>query len=681
MRSITSGELTKLRSAPQNSKLYLAIPSPAVLLKASLRALPTEENGSYYELPTTKISGSISSVIPDLTVMVTDSTDATIKGWCRVRVAPIMETWLQIGEISTGDIAFAVGDHLHVLDAFHVFPKHIRLVGKKNPVIYQDWNIAYSNQHAALDPVPVLGPDVVAWKPAGASYIDVAFDASGSYVLGGSVSAYAWACAGITITGGTTATPSMRFYNAGRYRVSCALTSAAGKTFTGYRYVTLYDEAHPPITQVELLNIQGSWDAGGWSFSVRAYGEMSISQVRERAQVFLCARDWYQNVEGSLGPVTGRENIIATGWIVGSSINVHFEEGFVEFEVQGAQHWMELCDAFPAGVEDTDFADNGGGNPSAWTQMLDLTTDKGIWHLLHWRSTLTRFTDVFLTGDTKQAAMVQAPDSTLWSQLMTMANGTILAWPCFDRYGRLFVQVEPNYCPLSERNTWPVVMDLQSDEMDELSVEPRTVNGYSQVEVSGVWYQNKKYAPIGARSPGEIPAWTGQESAQLTELIMGDQAHALELAGLVAGSLAGPIEAASCTISNNNRFIDVAGRGFVRYSFVAADNVRGFALANARLIPRQVGFEYDPESGQLVCRLDLIGEGVQLGAVKMTFPNESEPPEQPPNEPPEPPSPPGEPPQPPEPPTNGIHAICAITSDVRTTTAIEVSSPTWTSEV
>ncbi len=671
-RAIAAGELTKIRGENQLTKLYLSIPYSSTVLKGSVSVDPTVVGGSIAEIHYTNISGAAANVVPDMTVMVTNSLDE-IKGWCRVRKAPTSSV-LYIGEMAAGEIDWTVGDRIHVLDAFHIFPKHIRIVSPAD--FRQDWDIAYTDQHSALDPVVNMGPDAVAWLVAGSAA--VSFDASGSFVLGGSVASYAWTSTGGVISNAGIANPTITFNAVGVYRVACTVTSAAGKAFTGYRYVHVYSSASLPITEVEIGSLQGSYDSGGWSASITAYGQVAISSVRDRSKVILFARDWYQGVEGSLGPIAGRENVIFEGWIIGSTISKNIDAGSVEFRVAGPNYWMGLCDSFPCGVEDTDFSDNGGGAANRWTEMSDLTADKGIWHLLHWRSTWTRFNDTYLTGDTKQAATVEAPDSKLWSQLLTMAESTILARPVCDRYGRLFVQIEPNYVPLTTRDSWPVVMDLEDNQMERLDITWRQIPGYARAQVSGVAYTNGAYAPVGAKSPGEVSAWVGLDEVDFPELIMGTQAQAIELAGLVAGSLAGEIEDADFELLQNNRFIDIVPYQFLRDSLAAPDTVREVVVTNARLLPRNVAFEYLPEAGQLLCYGDCIGEGVQWGGVAMTFPGDGEPGEQPPTEPPAPPPPPIEPPPlPPEPGT--VDAVVVTIDDVRVTADLDQASPTWTS--
>jgi hypothetical protein len=394
----------------------------------------------------------------------------------------------------------------------------------------------------------------------------------------------------------------------------------------------------------------------------------------------LWSDDYFLNVKESLGPIASRGHIIAWGWIAGETIEWDAEGGFVTFDVKGPDHWLGVCTSYPAGLEDTDFADNGGGAPSRWTEMEDLTVDKALWHFCHWRSTIDRVCDVFFTGDTKQAAQIPSAAPDLWSQLKDFAFATLLALPAFDRYGRLWVQINQQHIPIDERDDIPNVIDLTSADHVQVNITRRTMPRYSQVAISGVYYASGQSAPVGAYSPGKTPVAPAEEGPrEETELVVGDQADTLEWAGLIAGSGEGVIDHASIEIPRNYRWFDIAPHIWVTVTVAAGDTERGVALTEERLIPRRVALPWDDEAGCWGVTLECEGEGVQIGAVEMEFPGEGEPEPEPP-ETPTPPAPPeNETPEEPEP---GVaDAVAAMGSDIRSTADIDQVTPTWVTEL
>jgi hypothetical protein len=231
---------------------------------------------------------------------------------------------------------------------------------------------------------------------------------------------------GAAIVNQTTQIPVVTVDATGRYRVSGTATTSAGKTATRHLYIEVYDKraaTRPPITQFELINPpEGSAEGGGWRFGVKLYGEASKTQIRDRALVCLFSRDWYSNTEESLGPIAGRENIVVYGWIVGESIEWDSDGGFVTFEVEGPPYWLEKARWFTFGIADTDFAGGGGGAPDSWVEMENLTVDKAVCVLAQEYSTLSEVCDVYLSGDARQASVIQSGERDLWSQLMDICR-------------------------------------------------------------------------------------------------------------------------------------------------------------------------------------------------------------------------------------------------------------------
>jgi hypothetical protein len=270
----------------------------------------------------------------------------------------------------------------------------------------------------------------------------------------------------------------------------------------------------------------------------------------------------------------------------------------------------------------------------------------------------------------------------LWAQLDDMAQNTLLAKPCCDRYGRLFVNIDQNHVPIASRSSIPVVMDVTDDDFTATTLVRRTANEFSKVELSGVYYSGGNYAPVGSRSPGQVPAWLGGGEVTYPELIMSTQADSDEWAGLVAGAGAGEVESAESSLAMNNRFVDVCPHQYLTTSLASGDTPRGWTLSTARLIPRSVVFDFNPDNGALTVNVQSAGEGVQLGSVAMTFPNDDE--ENPGGdnggdyEPPPPPPPPNLPP-PPAP--AGVTAVVATGSDVQTTDDISGATPDWETEI
>jgi hypothetical protein len=657
-RALTAGELTSLRSDGQRVRLFLAIHSPASVFTARVNGDPSTDD-KVASIVYDGGSAGYADAIAGQTVYVGSGAGAYDKGIVRLRGA-LSDTsgTMLIGE--TSEIAWADDDYLTVVNEFALWPRHLRI--NASGVIYMDYATVYSDQHDACDPVPVLGPPAVVWLTK--STVDVTFDASDSWVVGSSITDYAWVASSGSWDNAASATPTLTLSAAGTHRVQCTLTAANGKGYTGYRTVFVYSHASMPETNFRLENCSGDWNTGGWSFKITMFADADTTSVRDRAQVILFARDWYGGTETSIGPVADRENIIATGWIAGESITWDPEQGTVSFDVHGPQWWLSQMPGFPSGVEDYD------GTPTDWVEFEDLTVDKGLWHFLHWRTTASLCMDYTLTGDTREIKVFDAPAGSLWQQLYQAAHATILAQPCCDRYGRLFVQIDSQFLAEADRAGIPIVQAItKQDWREQIGIERRTVDRTGQVDLSGVAYASGSGTAYFSLAPGHVPKlYGGLERPD--RLALSSQNQANLLAGLLMGNYNNPYPRITINLASNHRAFDVCPHQYGTLTVAAADTERGIAFTDQKIVPRRVDFIHDADDGTLLADIDAEAYTTAQGYVT------GDPPPAPPDPPPPPAPPiPWEPPA--EAPTVAMAVVMTPNHVARSFDWYGSASPTW----
>lgn len=590
-RALTSGELALQRTERQWSELYLAIYKPPVVYSVRINQVFTAWN-SVVQITYDGGSGTLANVLPGMTLYIGSSAGAYDKGMVRIRKAP-SATVLYIGE--TSDVVFTDNDYLTVVDDFGLWARHLTVKGSTS---YMDYDVAYTDQHLYPDPVPVLGPSAAVLWLTGAS-VNFSPDASASWVPGGTITGFSWSAPGASATANlTTATPTITYNAAGTYRVRCTVTASNGKTFTGHRLVFVFDNSHMPTTAFQLKSCSGYADDGGWKFDIEMYDQATLADVRDRALVVLFAKDHYDTTLQSIGPVTGYENIIAIGWIEGETIHWNSQQGMVDFTVRGPGWWMQHLPGFPAGMH------NVNTTPASWIEMQSLTVDKGVWHMLHWRSTATAILDVALTGDTRLASAIEGTMGSLWDQLRAAATETILADPRCDRYGRLYIEIDAQYLPTASRSTIPVVQTLaKNDWQEEIQLDRRTVCDVAMMDISGVSYNGTTATALFAKAAGAIFRVNGRIETR-DKLLFTNQADANSVAGALLSRANCEYPLISVKLAGINRMPDITPRQFITLSVAATDTPRGVTLSNVHILPRAVSFSHDPKTGQFTTEID-----------------------------------------------------------------------------
>ena len=614
-REVTSGEHDNMLSGRQAAQWFALVDLPAAIFKARVNQTFSSYDQVAAIIYDGVTLGAYTDILPDMTVLIGSTEGGCERGIARVRKAAT-GTVLYIGVES--QLAIQEDDWLTVLDCFDPWAKHPKVTTN---VIKMDYEIAYSNQHAEPDPMPVLGLDAIV-ELSGAT-VNVSFDASESYVVIGSGLSFLWACAtAASIADEDTATPTLTFDTSGRNLVSCTVTVVAtGKSYTGYRLVYVLDDSYRPLLEAEIDDPETDFETGGATLSMIVYGELSA--VRPRAKVWVFSKEYLNLVRLEQGPVEGRENMVIQGWITGESIAVGTKQS-ASFTIEGPHAFLDKVDSMPTSLEDTDWANNGGGAPNKWSEMQTLTIRTALWHYFAWRTTLPRFTDVRIPSDTRQMAQIPATRGSIWSQIQEIAWSTIFARPACDFLGRVYVEIEPQLIPMTERNALPVIMEITRRDMaDDPIIERETVAESSQITLTGAAYAAGVQAAYGGVSPGNVMGPFG-EGDEIGDLVMESQAQAIALAGAYYGREINELKEISFTLAQINKFIDIAPRAYCRLSLTANENNRGLQFSDLRILPRRLKYRHNPNTGSWAVEAVFEGESQIWHGVKYIFPGSTD---------------------------------------------------------
>jgi len=611
-RAMTSDELRRLRKDGQRSRLYLAVHKPEVVYQAQVNS-GFVDGVEVAEVAFDEGTGSLSDVLEGMTVWVGTTPGGRDLGRTRVRKAPnagdVEGTGvLPVGE--GGDVEWMDDAYLSVVDAFEMWERRARYVGT---TLMMDWEVAYTNQHAVCKPLPVLGALAVVWLRGETVTVD--FDGSESWVPGSTVTGWQWSAPGSAgISWANTATPTVTYDQAGVYRVSCDVTAANGSVATGHRVVFVFDEAHMPMVNVRMDRCGGEWERGGWEFEVVAWDEAGLEDVQDGALAVVFTEDWQGDEEGSLGPVMGRENVLAVGWVIGESVAWAADQSSVRFTAAGPQRWLSLM-----GQQQVRLANPGGGIAERWSQYVNPTADAYLWHVATWRSTMGLMMDVHPSGDERTAAALESEADTLWEKLKNVGYHRFLGIsPVCDRYGRLWYEMDSQMRPIIAREDVPVVQTVERQDWEgEVQLVRRSVRAVRLVDmaaggssIAGRYYSR---APWSAGTTGSVET--------VDNVTASSQAQTNEMAGLLLAWRNNEFPSVTLRMGSGQRFCDLAPVQYVEMSLTAADTARGIVWDGKRLIPRRVEHRHDGESGALTTVLELEGETSGPSGVTVTPPS------------------------------------------------------------
>jgi len=247
------------------------------------------------------------------------------------------------------------------------------------------------------------------------------------------------------------------------------------------------------------------------------------------------------------------------------------------------------------------------GTPDDWMHVQGLTIDKGLWYLVHWRSTVDKIVDVYPSGDTRRVFDTSGNLGNLWDQLKSFAENKIGAKPACDRFGRLFVQIDPNLLENEDRDGLPVVQAItKGDWRDQIQIAKRLPQT-SLLETAGFGYVGGEWAPILSRAPGNTMNQIGSFKSRYN-LVFSSQEQANSLTALIFAAENNPFPVVPISLACNQRLIDIAPQQYVTLSVAVEDTPRGLVWTNRRLIPRRVTYLHDGQSGAMLTDIECEAE-------------------------------------------------------------------------
>jgi len=601
-------DLARLRRRPHRTKLYLSIYEPETVLKAQVN--DADAGRGDYQITFDNVTDGDANLILGGMTMYIGSVDGG-KDLGRIRVRSIAGSVITIAENS--DIEWIDDAYIWVVRFWEPWAVFTRIVLDANnvPTFYKDYDILYTDQNSNFDPVVNMGPHFAAFRETGTVHVD--YSSSGSFDPGGgALSSYEWWFEGGDPTGSVEAHPSgIAYSDPGHYTSHLKITTAGGKSLTGYRHVSIYDRPGEgpvgPLNNWGLTGLEGNRSSGGYSSKFWIREEADFDKIVDGALVVLFSDSWYGEERISIGGnAYDRPQVLFVGYIEGESVRYNSYTSRLEFRAASITIISDLRNTFSVSLESKT-------GPSYWYEMLNLTVDKGLIHFLRWQTTLLTIADFSQTGDTKPVQYIDFSRGTIYSEAQNLLENAYGAELVADRQGKMWTEIDVRLMITGSRSAaaYPEIMDIErQDWIGQINFDREQYDLISYLEAGGIAYSGPAtgtFEPYIGGSPGEAPSYAGSVQRR-TGLVLAGQADVNEFVGLDFAKNNAVYPRLTFTLSGDYRFIDIAPQEFLRLTLEQSDTYRGLVWDKKRFIPTSIGMRYDPRKETLIYEISLAEE-------------------------------------------------------------------------
>lgn len=547
------------------------------------------------------VTGSFGSPIPGMTVIFANDDQQA----ARLRTFTLGATGtfsLTVGENDDVTPYVVNNDDIAIVGQFRLWPIYPKIVLAGDiATLYEDYNVAYSDQTRLWKPVAVAGPPAVVEYNGATAQAKFVGDRSFALAPSASISSYLWTAPksveGTSSSQGTEVSPATFTYTApGQYLVSLQVTDSNGKNHTNYTWVFVIDPNNPTtVAYTEFDNQSDNFDyeQGGGAASFMVHGGATISDFPNECLVIMASRPTTPGETTPTGCWPFRTNVHFVGYVIGDSVRQNPIEGDVSFQAATIDSLMKNLTAFPVSLTDT-------ASPTAWTEAYALTTDRACSYLWHYHSTLSLMASIQRSN---YQALIWRQDfgpSDLFSQLSGELMASLWGKVIVNHQGVVYHEIDYNLMLDSERALVTVRKQLHKGLwLDDVAIEERMSYGIpvNTVKMSGVLYLGTgviDVCPSFSEAPGNAPRPYGKE-LNYDRLILTNQDDLNTRCGRGLAKAIVKYSAYTMRFVNDGSFT-IAPQELFTSRIESTDNNRGLSLT-PRLLPRRISRQYNHDLG------------------------------------------------------------------------------------
>jgi len=649
------GDFAALTQHPHRARLYLAVKQPRIVWQGTVANDRGYNTGGEKETDfTINITGGankpgfdVTNFLPDATVYIGTSEGGYEHGKCRVR------SFDGNNLVVSADMScvWKAGDYASITDWHELWVRpHRSVIDGDTATFYKDWDITVASR--AEYPVPIMGCDAAAFRDADTGEAVVRFDGSLSYKVqpdsnpyggpGGlgwdnqGIASYAWWFEGGTPENSSEAAPVVT-YDAAHPEgvvVRLTVTDRDGLTFSGFRYVFIFDRTGPnaPLSDFTVRRLGGSLANHGWEAEIELFGDtLSLTTLPESARCLLFAEEWFGDAVGSIpmghAAITRRENVKLQGWLQDTRV-VQDAEGVVSASavLRGLQRYLERAANFDVYWTQMDDTVNDwvyfAPRPPEEGGVNGLTVRKALYHLIQWHYTLIGIADVLLPDDhNNYLAGHTFPGGHLGAQLDSFVKRIQAQWAA-DKTGALHVFSWPNWLPVMGemadlRHALYQDVTFTSADMGKATIQPRIKEAVSAVRIEGTIANGSGYNAWSVDiAPGNSRGFRGSQltvGQQILGTGGGVDTQGYELAMMRYVEESRREESVAFEMCGNYSCFDIIAPAANFKVTLAPPSWRGYSWTGKSFWVTEMDLEVDAENGTIGAKITAIPETKPAG--------------------------------------------------------------------
>src|SRR3990167_10598521 len=613
--TISAGDAALWRTRPQQSRYYIAVHNPAVMMSAPLTATQTSPTGSKIAVGTVE-SGALANIKKGMTLRIGSASGKYDYGLLRVRKDYISANTINTAEYGSGLVNWQPTACITVVEEYRPWAIHPQWddTGSAWQVDYDP----YTSQLSKYGPLTIMGPPDVGVMVGGKHIGKYVGNLSYAFTPTASITSQSWAFAnGQTVTsalGASNAPINITYLNAspnGRIN-TLTITDASGSSHIGQRLVFAFASLNQ-LKQVYFDSITGGLQQGGYRTRIYVYGSGASDNYIDGAEVVIFERASYVTSGSSVGgnyPL--RENVVMRGWISDESVRIEPFTGEVSFTIETIDAQLRRTASYDQFLESFSAA-------SSWDTASGLTIDKAALALLKYRSTITNVTDFHPASEvaaTAEIAYRDLPTGTIWDQL-TYNYAGVLGMVGADLQSSVWGMTDIQVTGLSA-NIPSILEIIKQDRRDAITIDHEHFDTNAMQRLYAI--QGGSPIPLGAESPGTRTGYFGGRQEITANLVVPDQQTLITWAGNARAKANNPYKRITIPFAGNYRFDSIPQCRFtMTLSANDVTNKRGVDWQKKWFIPYETHINYDARSGAVTT--DIVAEAIVdgFGGSSITF--------------------------------------------------------------